>query len=140
MGDGERAFFPMDSKTVRSQHEPYKTSKMASSDYFQTINDHGKFEDDSRQEECKELKQHSFILGNDFKPARSIYVDRGEENQEGFHHFFSEWPLKSKAHRLENRENQSDHASASVSNKQLSTSTPLSTLELFQPKPTVQWY
>lgn len=139
MRDGERAFFPMDSKPVRSQHEPYKTSKMASFDYFQTINDHGKFEDRRGQEEGRDLKQHCFILGNDFNPARSTNVDRGEENQEGFHHLFSEWPLKSKAPWLDNRENQSDHASASLFNKQLLTSTPLSTLELFQRKPTHHW-
>ncbi|KAL8113655.1 uncharacterized protein LOC141668925 [Apium graveolens] len=120
---GKRALFPMDSKTVRSQHEPYQTSKVASSE---TINDH----DQRTQEECRDLKQHCFILGNDFRPARSINVDRREDNQEGLHHFSSEWPLKSKSHWLHNRENQSDHAS---------TSTPLSTLQLFQSKPIDHW-
>lgn len=140
MRDGEIAFFPLDSKTVRSQHESYKRSKVASSDYFQTINDHGKFEDQRRQEEGRDSKQHCFILGNDFKPAKSINMDRGEENQERFPHFFSERPLQSKGHWLDRREKQSDHASASLSNTQLSTSTPLSTLELFQLKPALRWY
>ncbi|KAK1375902.1 Growth-regulating factor [Heracleum sosnowskyi] len=140
MRDGERAFFPMDSKTVRRQHISHKTSKISSSDYFHTINDHGKFEDQRRQEEGRELKQHSFIIGNDFKPARSINVDTDEKNQDNFHHFFGEWPLKGKAPWLDNREKHSDHASASLSNTQLSTSTSLSTLELFQPNPTVQWF
>lgn len=138
MRDNERAFFPRVSKTVRSTHESYITSEVASSDYFQTIDEHEKFEDQRRQEEDRDLKQHCFILGNDFMPARSIKVDRGEENQERFHHFLSDWPLKSKSHWLDVGEKKSDHAP--ISSTQLSTSTPLSTLELFQPKPTLNWY
>ncbi|KAL1829306.1 hypothetical protein ACET3Z_007718 [Daucus carota] len=138
MRDDERAFFPGVSRTVRSQHESYTASEVASSDYFRAINDHGKIKEHRRQEEDRDSKKHCFNLGNDFKPARSIKVDRGEENQEGFHQFFSERPLKGKAQWLNNEEKQSDHAS--LSDIQISTSKPMSTLELFQPKPTVHWY
>ncbi|KAF5931767.1 hypothetical protein HYC85_027938 [Camellia sinensis] len=74
------------------------------------------------------------------RPAgKPMEVERGEEKQKPFHHFFGEWQPKSREYSSwldieEEEENQSSHGSFSTT--QLSISMPPSTQELFGSKST----
>ncbi|KAA8541636.1 hypothetical protein F0562_022788 [Nyssa sinensis] len=134
-GMDERSFFPKASGTIQSlPADSYTPVTMSSSSRYSQLHLKNPTDNSKHQKQQQEQEQHCFVLGTDFNSQKPIKVERGEETQKPFHHFFSEWPRKSRDSNWVDvdQENQSNHASFSAT--QLSISTPLSTQELFASK------
>ncbi|GMQ08164.1 hypothetical protein CsSME_00052017 [Camellia sinensis var. sinensis] len=106
---------------------------------FHSLTGSGKSREQQQQQQQQQQKQHCFVLGSDFRSGKPMEVERGEEKQKPFHHFFGEWQPKSREYTSwldieEEEENQSSHGSFSTT--QLSISMPPSTQELFGSKST----
>lgn len=67
--------------------DTYKYSPHHHHQQFQTFSDTSKQQDPEDQ-------QHCFVLGTDFKSARSMKVEKEDDTQKPLHHFFEEWPPK----------------------------------------------
>ncbi|KAJ0075514.1 hypothetical protein Patl1_33647 [Pistacia atlantica] len=89
----ERAFFPEASGSVRTLHDSCQPLTMEGS--YKPYSEQSQFQTFSQENSKQQQEQHCFVLGTDFKSARTMKYEKEDEIQKPIHHFFGgEWSPK----------------------------------------------